>query len=182
MSEAVLIGPKCGDSEILSAHEYSAVKNLIQLYRLKGSKEASAIVDGIYHCDAAALGSFGKERGLLLYFLKNLMHELGEHADEISAMFTDGWETLMFLREDEDSYQTRCVTALLKILEGESWFAEWLLIFLPAYVREKWSPVEVMWKLSEEATNFESNIEDAKRMLKDWPELVQPAAEAQEVH
>ena len=41
------------------------------------------------------------------------------------------------------------------------------------------TPAEVMWHRSEPAVTFESDIEDAKRMLKERPELVQPeAAEA----
>ncbi len=48
-----------------------------------------------------------------------------------------------------------------------------------ALQQRRMTPAELMWHRSEPAINFESDIEDAKRMFKERPELVQPeAAEA----
>jgi hypothetical protein len=179
MAYSVLVGPSVEETTTLSESEYKTLKCALELARSE-DKEAEAIASALQDCTEDCVKSKGVFRG----FFRSLMLDFGEHIDEIQGMLVEHFEQPIFLREDEGAEHVTALKAFLKILEAKGWLANFFWpVRIERYAEKSPTPLEVMQDLTESAVMFECDINDAKKMIREWPELFpgQRAAELQEV-
>jgi hypothetical protein len=178
MKVAVLTNEAYKGGTTLEESEHKLLWSVLKLSRLEDEK-ASILLQAIGCCaDPEFVKAYG---GIYELFFTKLMEESGRHHDSIKGV--------LYLRKagatpvtllDQDDWDTRalgCLEALMTLLQRGGWLANWLELVLPRFVKEKPTPLDVIDVLTEPAANFESDIEDAQRMFRDWPELVQPEAQ-----
>lgn len=176
MTFSVLVGPNVEETTTLTESEYQTLKNALRLARAwergqglgEDDREANAIASALRDCDETMCRAY---RGTLRAFLRFLMVARGEHADEIRAMLVDPSEVIL-MREDEGARHAASLKALLRILESGGWLADFFSPgLLEFWAKKTPTPLAVMEQLTEPAFNFESTIDEAKQMMRDWPEL-----------
>ena len=164
---SVLIGPEIADGTVLSEYEYLVVRNALRLARSEDSEE-----DAISY---ALRYSENHKTSVLRRFLGNVMEHLGEHCEDMRGLIWN-WDAkeVIFLREEEGQEQADAVNALVKLLRAGGWLAEFIECELNYYARnpEKnyHTPFELMFHLAEEAENLESDVDNAKALMKRYPE------------
>lgn len=185
MKVAVLTNEAYKGVTTLDEREHKLLRSVLKLSRLEDEK-ASILLQAIECCaDPEFVRVYG---GIYELFFTKLMEEAGRHTDSIKGMLClrkPNATPVTFLEEDEwDESDLECLPALTTVLQKGGWLGPWLHALLHRCVRENHSPHDVIETLVEPAYHFEYDIEDAKRMLKDWPELFESekqTAEAEEV-
>jgi hypothetical protein len=169
---AVLVGPNNDETILLDQGEYETLKRALALAR-SGDTEANAIADALPDLEQRV-----KDYGVLRTFLAHLMSALGEHADEIQAMLVKLGEQPIFMREKRGSQQCASLEGFLKVLQDQGWLADFLDVRIQYYAEHRPTPLEVMNALAESAVIFEGDVQDAKKMIRDWPAFFPTQMEA----
>jgi hypothetical protein len=182
MKVAVLTNEVYKAGTTLEEDELKLLWSVLRLYRSEDRK-ARAILEAIDFCSNTEPSKIGASDVYDVFF-RALMNEFDPEGDEvlgiIAARGVKGRPAPETVTPISDERELRSLRALQTILRKGGWFAEWLQAELRFREDKKVTPLEVIDSLTEPAANFEYEIEDAKRMLADWPELVQPEAAADE--
>lgn len=178
MGSGVLIGDKRGEGTVLSESELTILQNALALWRSEDS-EANVIAKALLGCSEKRQG------GWFRIFLWELMDCTTGVLDETVGMLVALREDPVFLRDNENGEERmRSLQAFLKILQRGDWLADFLFAErIEKYAKKCPQPLELMRALAEHADYFESDVEDAKRMMREWPELFagcEPAGQSSE--
>lgn len=174
MSHGVLIGPKAEDATVLDDYEYETALQAVRLARCEEREERS-IVYALHESAERPSGT-----AVFADFFAQFMNKFGDAAEEIQGMFVGLYKSPRFLYDEPDGAErVKCVDALLDILARGGWLADFLLLHLPCWSKKQKTPLEIMWRLSEQATSFESDLETTKQMLREWPQLLQQSTSSQ---
>lgn len=169
MGSGVLVGDH-GESTVLSEEEFELLQNALALQR-SADPEADAIAKGLLGCSKEHHSKWGG--GWFSLFLSELMEYASEVHGEIVGMLVETRRDPIFLRDYQAGEDhMRSLQAFLKILQRRDWLAEFL--FTPRiekYVDKCPTPVELIEALVEPTENFDTDIHNAKRMMREWPEL-----------
>src|SRR6266516_3589058 len=100
------------------------------------------------------------------------MGALGEHIHELQGMLVERGEQPVFMYEETGTEQAVALKAFLKILESGEWLAKFFVpVLIEEYAKQMPTPLEMMKHLAEPALNFEADIDDARRMIHNWPQF-----------
>ncbi|MGI9073354.1 MAG: hypothetical protein ACR2JB_19060 [Bryobacteraceae bacterium] len=178
MTYAALVGPNMAETTILSESEYKTLKNALRLARLD-DEEADAIADAVASSTELRCSQLG---GVFRYFFHAFLGQVGQHrSDEIHSMLVEGGEEPIFIADVEGPDRFALLKAFLDILRSDGWLASFLSARIERYAQKSPTPLELMEGLTEDAVNFDLNINDAKRLIREWPEFFEPqGTEAQE--
>jgi hypothetical protein len=184
MSHGVLIGPNVEDTTILDRDEYKIALKAVQFMRA-ADDGANSIARALKTCKSGDKAEEPYEgMTTLTSFLHRLMVALAEdQADEAEGMFVEFAEPPILLLThayDNGAERVQCVKALLDIFARKGWLADFLLTYMPFWAKRQITPMELMWRLSEQAADFESDLETAKDMLREWPQLLRESVPVQE--
>lgn len=168
MSFAVLVGPDKDETTLLDGDEYRKLKSALQVIRSE-DRESNAVLSAL----RAFTGHSFEGSTPLATFFSYLMSDLADAMDEIQGILVQGDEEPIFMRDDKGTEHAAALKAFLKILEADSWLTDFFIpVRIEQYAEETPTPLRVMQDLAEPAMIFESDVAEAKRMIREWPELV----------
>jgi hypothetical protein len=167
MSCAVLVGEH--ETTLLEEEEYRRLKDVLELCRGLDCRETAAILSAL----RAYRGDLMPGRTPIASFFAYLMADLSPNMDEVQGILVQAGEEPSFMRDEEGEQHGVALEAFLKILQSRNWLADFFVpVRIEKYAEKTPTPLSVMQDLTESAEMFESYVADAKRMMREWPELV----------
>jgi len=164
----VLVGED-GHGEVLSRYEHQVLRKALALARSE-DREPHSIAEGL---SWLSLSKEEQQPEMILGdFLHGLMDRVTPAAGQIVGMLADSLrDRPTFIDDSDDEGTMDTLEAFLKLLRQDNWLAEFLRLRVKKYAESCPQPLEVMQFLAEESVTFDSNLADAKQMIRDYPEL-----------
>jgi hypothetical protein len=166
-----LVAPEGNEVLAIDLEEYAILKNALHALRF-GDQRLRAVVD--------TFGLATRASQEFDYYMRALLNQLGDAGRDAAGLLVErsGGVTVLEL-EGREQHAAAALSALVKVLRSGGWFADWLQLQIGAAAMDGEplpTPFQVMQSLTLDAAEFEHNLNEARNLMKTFPQLFPNAA------